>query len=347
MNRIASTRWLLVAALALAGCADADLVQNPLLDRWCGDRPCGWDVDGEIERVGTWHPNDYAVALVSDDARLHQLNAEVDASVDCFEFSMIAKIDERARVYVELDFLDDGVAEFSQRLRPTDYEPLRFLITTPTWYHGVRFAVRKHGPGKAVLGRMRVTESSKCTAPPLDLDHRPLAALCEGDDQCTDGFCVDSVCAGCRDAATCGAGESCGYVAGEHGDARACVMDGSVAIGAPCNDGAQCESGICCEGACSECCAADDCAAGGRCAYPRFEGEVVDPQLLDSWNWPKLCDPDAAARTAGELCVSDADCASGACRGGDVVCAHETCDPADDACIDWCIVFRAVTGQCD
>ena len=43
--------WLFFAF----GCESPDLITNPMIDRWCGERPCGWEVAGKIERVGTWH----------------------------------------------------------------------------------------------------------------------------------------------------------------------------------------------------------------------------------------------------------------------------------------------------
>jgi hypothetical protein len=60
---------LVMSALALTACDPTEVFSNTQFDAWCGDKPCGWEVDGEVARVGTWHPNDYAVELVSDDAR--------------------------------------------------------------------------------------------------------------------------------------------------------------------------------------------------------------------------------------------------------------------------------------
>src|SRR5689334_21125889 len=101
-----STFWF--AAFLLAGC-DSDLIHNANVQRWCGDRPCGWQVEGDIERVGSWHDHDYAVSFVSDEARLSQTNRQADwYDASCFEFTMRAKIDPGVLIFLALDLLDDG-----------------------------------------------------------------------------------------------------------------------------------------------------------------------------------------------------------------------------------------------
>ena len=84
---------LVLTALALTACEPTELFSNSQFDAWCGDKPCGWEVDGEVARVGTWHPNDYAVELVSDDARIHQLSPIERSFTGCLAFSMLAKVD--------------------------------------------------------------------------------------------------------------------------------------------------------------------------------------------------------------------------------------------------------------
>jgi len=107
---------LALLALATACEGPEELIRNPDIDVWCGDKPCGWEVDGRIERVGTWHSHDYAVSFASSDARLHQLNAEVDDSIGCMSFSMIAKVEADAHAVEtksEIDRSESRIASFS------------------------------------------------------------------------------------------------------------------------------------------------------------------------------------------------------------------------------------------
>ena len=103
-----STRIAILLGLSIAviGCGGPeDLIKNPDIDVWCGDQPCGWEVAGRIERVGTWHSHDYAVSFASEDARLHQANHDANDSIRCMSFSMIAKVSQGTRAFVELNFL--------------------------------------------------------------------------------------------------------------------------------------------------------------------------------------------------------------------------------------------------
>lgn len=180
-------------ASMLAACSSADATSpNSMLERWCADHPCGWDVDGDSKRVGTWHPDDYAIELVSDDAVLSQLRPELDATLaKCFAFSLMAQIDDGARAFLELDFLDDGEPEFSARIPESHWEVRTFTITTPTWYKGVRFSVRKDGPGEVIVAELNVElRPNPCKDAPLPLSHRPTGATCADESECESGSCV-------------------------------------------------------------------------------------------------------------------------------------------------------------
>ena len=107
---------LLLAATSV-GCDPTELISNAPIDRWCGERPCNWEVKGEIKRVGTWHPRDYAVQFVSDDAQISQLNEFVATGDDCYDFTMLAKVERGTRLFLELDFLDDGVIDTASAFR--------------------------------------------------------------------------------------------------------------------------------------------------------------------------------------------------------------------------------------
>jgi hypothetical protein len=214
-----SAAWFGTLCALLAACAAGGgepAIRDPMLQRWCDANPCHWDVSGEIKRVGSWHPNDYAIELVSDTASVSQLNAAVgagagrdagDQGIDtvCFSFTMIADIDAAARVFVELDFFDDGLVDFSQRMPASAWEQRTFNITAPTWYQGVRFIVRKDGPGHVVLAQLHAQSSRACTAPPTPLAKLPDQASCEHSEQCSSGRCARGVCVSCGcDGGLCG-----------------------------------------------------------------------------------------------------------------------------------------------
>lgn len=185
---------LLVVAVAACSSGDSEsALPNPMLERWCDGHPCAWDVRGDVKRVATWHPNDYAAELVSDDASLSQLRLGLGRTgARCFDFSMMAQVDERASAYLELDFLDDGEVEFSARIPKSDWEVRTFSIATPTWYDDVRFTLRKSGPGRVILAELEVELArSGCPGTPLTLNNRPSGAGCESDSQCASGQCPD------------------------------------------------------------------------------------------------------------------------------------------------------------
>jgi hypothetical protein len=197
-------------SLSLAGCP---LDDDPGFDDWCGDRLCHWTlVDGEIAKAPTWHERDYGVELIGPQVTLTQ-QPDIH-SVACLEFKVIADIDPAASVYLELDFLSDGTAEYTAQLPSARWQPLTFLVNAPTWYDGVTLTIRKETDGHAVLARLELGDSHDCTGTPIPLANRPAGASCETADQCASGACVRSkVCtqtfAACDDATPCadGAGQ--------------------------------------------------------------------------------------------------------------------------------------------
>lgn len=323
---------LLGLVLLVAGCEGDDLIKNPEVDEWCGDTPCGWDVDGQVERVGTWHSHDYAVAFVSEDARLHQANLEADASIGCMSFSMIAKVSPGTKAFVELDFLDDGgEPEWSERIPAAEFERFTFYVTPPTWFEGVRFSVRKEGPGEMVLAKLRAVDDvgdyERCTAAPVELDGRPSYAACEIDSQCLSGRCTGGECADCTSDRDCEEGV-CGYVERRYDGADeqgwfsllwtpnavpGCIEARSRVTGSLCLGDAECGSGVCCEGVCSECCGDGSCEGGVECA------PSVAPVARESYALPHQCAPGAGRSEPGAFCTDDSDCMSGAC--GERLCS--------------------------
>ena len=188
-----------LALALLVACAQGEAnspAMNAAFERWCDKHPCGWDVEGDFEQVGTWHPDDYAIELLGDDAVASQLRAELNSSkTTCLEFSLMAKISESAHAFLELDFLDDGMIEFSERIPESDWEVRRFTIHTPDWYEGVRFSMRKQGKGQVVLAELNVElKQTGCAATPLELLGRPSSAPCRRDEECSSGHCNGAAC---------------------------------------------------------------------------------------------------------------------------------------------------------
>ena len=191
------TSLALALLVACASGAQEPPIANPGLERWCDKHPCGWEVEGEFKQVGTWHPNDYAVELLGDDAVASQLRAELDSKqANCFEFSLMAKVSAKAHAYLELDFLDDGVIEFSERIPESDWEVRKFTIHAPDWFEGVRFRLRKQGEGQVVLAELNIEVKpyGPCAATPLELSERPSGAPCGRDELCSSGRCNGGTC---------------------------------------------------------------------------------------------------------------------------------------------------------
>ena len=351
MLNIKQTTGVVVAVFLLAGCGEGDLIENPMIDRWCGDRPCAWEVSGRVERVGTWHTDDYAVEL-GRDTTLSQHNAVVDADdATCLGFSMIADVSRSARLFVELDFLDDGVIDFSQQMPETHWERRTFLIATPSWYEGVRFIVRKSGSGRAVLAELRAYEAAGCKREPVKLLNRPEGAKCESDDQCGSDRCRGGRCSYCDRALHCAAGQICGLAYSSGRLAERCVRPGSAVFGQVCSSDAQCASGsVCCSGVCSQCCPGDkECENDVACE------RGTDATLLGDIKLPFQCGSRAGMTPLGGPCVLAEDCQGRRCSGVEVTCAECQRDPDEDAgvaadpsacqlqCSEW--TFRG--GMCD
>jgi hypothetical protein len=227
---------------------------------------------------------------------------------------MLAKLDADTRLFLELDFLDDGEVEFSQRIPRSDWDRRTFRITPPTWYEGVRFIIRKDGPGYAALAQLSAESTFDCTAVPIELLNRPAGSVCEDDGDCASGDCDDEVCAGCSANEDCDEGQLCGLLAGHARVWRECVDEASTAFAGRCAEDAQCASGICCHGVCSACCTevcANDQFCDASTAWP-----------IEDNHRPWLCAPGVMLGESGDPCVEDADCASAACEGGERACAE-------------------------
>ena len=186
-RNLACTTALLSLCLAGNTCGDG-VVRNPHFELWCGDTLCGWTVDeGEIRRTSTWHENDFGVALEGDVVRISQLN-EADKP-NCLKFDLLSNFGAGVEVYIEMDFGDDGVIDYSHPVPQGTWQRSVYSVTAPTWYENVRFIVRKLGAGPAVIARSQVRASDGCLGAPVASTNRPHGAKCETDDQCRSNHC--------------------------------------------------------------------------------------------------------------------------------------------------------------
>jgi len=164
-----STTALALAAIACLSLTGCPLDKDPGFDDWCGDQLCHWTlVDGQIQKVPTWHERDYGVELVVSHVTLVQ---QPDIrSVPCLEFKVIADIDPAAAVYVELDFGADGTTEYREQIPSAAWQTLTFLVTAPTSYDTLALTIRKESDGHAVLARLELGDGQGCTGAPLPLE---------------------------------------------------------------------------------------------------------------------------------------------------------------------------------
>jgi len=146
---------LLVAGLvAQAGC-ETDVIDDAGFQLWCGVELCEWELlEGEIERVSTWHERDYAVSLVSYPVVLAQEAKRVESSL-CI--AVTSRIEPRAMVYVELDADGDGRIDWSVLVPPSDAFRYSSWDAPTLGDDGVVY-VRKVGNGEAVIARLRASE---------------------------------------------------------------------------------------------------------------------------------------------------------------------------------------------
>ena len=321
-----STMWLrawLACAAGLIACGE-NLIVDPSFDLWCGKRLCApWQVSGQVSRVSTWHRHDYAVSL-ADDSSLTQLSEA--AAVSCIELELITDVSASANVWLELDFNDDGSAEYRQPIPESHWAKLRYLVGTPRFYDGVRFTLRKLGNGRAVLAQIKAMQGSGCDEAALPDVGRPNGIRCDADSQCMSGSCgpapgtlalfeigVDpeaqrkEVCGDCSSRHPCEDGERCNGSGGEHGPYLSCVTDPPAETGAWCVEDAGCAGSTCTlpllfgHGTCAACASDAECAGDQLCG-------MIDAEL----GVARACVA-AGADALGELCAADAECQSGVC----------------------------------
>lgn len=302
-----------VGALAI-GCDD--ILDDPTFRLWCGEGLCAWKLEaGGVRRAATWHEDDHGVELVDTPTVLSQ---SVDKSPKCLEFTMVADVEPSAQVSVALDFNRDGTVDFEQPIPSAKWRPVKTVVTAPLRYDGIKFFIKKSGPGRAVLAQLRVQGSSECGGAPVVVKDLPLGVPCSwGGAECASGVCCDGICSEC---------------CSPPGPVLDALPDGGSALPPerPCASGAcgrrdaipngrvlflpaiprQCDPGQRQKPAGAECLADDDCASGA------CEGVVVrseSPQVSfasDAGPVPCVASlPDAG----GDRCVVRA-VAGGRCR---------------------------------
>ena len=317
---LATTSFLL-----LTGYNSCDpIIDNNGFDLWCGDQLCYWELEkGDVERVATWHSGDHGVAMVGDEVAISQLRDITANDVSCLLFELVGKVDATATATLELDYYDDGTVDEVRQIPTSDWASVAYLIELPPSYEGIRFRVKKSGPGEVVLAQIYADDSEACTGTGAPLTDRPAGASCSDVGQCDSGICAaqvasfgtDQICSSCDDDGDCTGGEICGAVtpAATHLDLyRGCVAPAGKQLGERCTSDPDCDTGVCHWGICSTCRDDDDCAAGATCAQ---RDSANRPDELVFWVAAFQCDPLAGGGQAGDACLDDNDCASGSCAG--------------------------------
>lgn len=242
------SRWRLVAALLLVGCVpsfpefggcNGVTYISDSFDEWCGDLPCGWEAEGEVERVGTWHRGDYGLALQSDEVTIStSCGSEDEERPICTDVVLLADIDEDAEVKLSIDLMGDDVVEMEEDIPALAWEPYRFKVLMPSWFDRCRLIVTKRGGGSAVFGYLAMglddLDANNPSCPGgISIDFvRPLGAPCEMDEECENGLCYlleydyedsgVSACRECSDSTDCSSDHECIDQYGEYGDYLGC-----------------------------------------------------------------------------------------------------------------------------
>ncbi|MDD9935238.1 MAG: hypothetical protein OXT09_16625 [Myxococcales bacterium] len=165
----ARTPFLLaVVCLLLTACGPQELLDNYYVDRWCDDAPCAWEVAGEIEQIGSWHPRDHAISFETPGTAISQWNDEIDDRVGCVEVSMLARIEADAHLVFTFDYDDDGLIENERELEPSEsWAPRSFTTRLNAEFDGIRFTLRKEGNGVAEVAQLRALGELDCARLPL------------------------------------------------------------------------------------------------------------------------------------------------------------------------------------
>lgn len=365
MNRLFTLTMILASMTVFSGwqCGES-YTQDPGFDMWCGEELCAWEVvEGEINRVPTWHRSDWGVEMLEDPVEITQLSEKTNLDVGCFYFEMLADRDETVEIILQMDFMDDGVIEYEHPIPSNNFRPAEYYINPPTWFENVRFTIIKQGPGRAVLAQLKATNGGdNCHGDPLSLLNRPDGAACEDSLQCTSGRCVEVMqwrpdvddsdvmaCSNCVNTYDCLGGQVCGLEGGQDSWMyRSCGPVQRHGLGERCMDHPECATELCYEGVCSECFTDVDCPAGSTCKLRDWQtlGEDYEFQIL-----PLQCAPGEGRGVIGAVCLKNDDCESSLCAGDGELkqCFLDgrKCD-MDEECPLWnvCLPLGVAGGVC-
>ena len=315
---------LILVALSQMGAStcNGDITRDPGFDLWCGDLLCAWKLErGDVARVPTWHESDSGVGLLGSDTAIEQFTPVDSADGTCIQFDMLTNVDASAEAELGVDIYGDGTLEKTFSIGAAHWKPVSYVFAVKPPFTGVRFEIAKHGPGNAVLARMRahVVDAGNCAGiDPLFGGPAPLGAKCNnGGDcasaKCTPGFFGAGRCVGCTGPGDCTTQQVCGL--GDPTDAARevpveCVAKAARQLGEQCLGNGECASGMCTDFVCSTCspgsCTTGTCTA----AYDRG---------------PSECNPNRHQFARGAACATNADCASGTCSGP----AQQRCEIGD------------------
>jgi hypothetical protein len=345
-----------IAAASQLGATDCGgtITRDPGFDLWCGDSLCAWKLErGDVRRVPTWHAADSGVELVDAESVIEQFTPVDSRDGTCIKFDLIADVDDTAQVELGVDIYGDGSIERAYPIPTAHWKPLSYAFAVQPPFTGIRFDIARHGPGRAVVARMRAAVvTGGCDGiTPLSGGAAPLGALCEAAGDCASGICatVDIFggkrCTGCDPGnPACGAGETCGLDdpgPPERAVPIACVAAAGRALGEACLRDAECASATCAGAVCSTCRPDTSCgaAACGR-AYDRG---------------PYVCAAGGHIAARGAPCATSDDCASGACSGAPRrqcldgrACATDANCPVDENLVPGpCSTVGVEGGSCD
>jgi hypothetical protein len=151
----------------------------------------------------------------------------------------------------------------------------------------------------------------------------PFGSACGASSECCSGRCVDNAGQACTGP---GAGCICGEQAGCTPEAGTCSSD------------TECCNGLCSMGHCADIGGCD--THGQTCSSQGFNGSCCSTVCLDTGSGPQ-CQFLGGCRVQDDLCTSDADCCSGACRQSGMAtdgrpilrCANvQSCLPVGEVC---------------
>ena len=198
----------------LPGC-NGDVLNDSTFRLWCGEKLCDWQLDaGHVNRVPTWHPNDYGVELADTPTQISQ---ETSEGSDCMEFSAVANVAASANVQVGVDYDLDGTVDHWETIPESDWHVTKTLLYGPVGAAHLNFVVRKNGDGRAVLAEIRLQRVTTCSGSRIALPPAAIGGTCAANDECQNQVCckitanfgICSQCCetgggpGCRPGATC------------------------------------------------------------------------------------------------------------------------------------------------